>query len=112
MAHSTIAPVTASVTDDADFPPYLPPCGRVLYVIQRLAAPGETIEIGNRDLAAAAQCSAGSIPAILRTLERDGWIERATSPRGSLIARIDQHADRSRGRSDSRSPPHPPYGNS
>lgn len=97
--HSTTTPVTGNVTSDYDFPPYLPPCGRVLYVLEALAAPGEAIQISNRDLAAAAQCSAGSIPTILRTLERDGWIERVTSARGSLVQRIDQHADRSRRRS-------------
>lgn len=97
--HSTTPLVTPSVTIDYDFPPYLPPCGRVLHVIQALAAPGEAIQLSNRDLAAAAQCSAGSIPTILRMLERDGWIERVTSTRGSLVLRIDQHADRSHRRS-------------
>lgn len=93
-AHSTTDPVTPSVTETYDFAPYQSPCGRVLHVLQAMVAPGETIQIVNRDLAIAAQCSAGSIPTILRTLERDGWIERVTSTQGSLVLLVDQSLDR------------------
>lgn len=85
-AHFTTPDVTTNVT----FDPYSSPCQRVLIVLRAWATPGETIEIVNRDLAAVAECSAGSIPRILRTLEKDGWIERVTSRQGSLIQLLDQ----------------------
>ena len=89
-AYSTTDPVTPSVTFEA----YSSPCQRVLYVLRAWMTPGETMQIVNRDLAIAAQCSAGSIPTILRTLERDGWIERVTSTQGSLVLLVDQSLDR------------------
>jgi hypothetical protein len=65
---------------------YLPAIGRVLQVLQSYGPAGTTIQACNRDLARAADLrSAGGIPAILRTLEADGQIERVTSPQGSLI---------------------------
>jgi hypothetical protein len=74
-----------SVTLDVTFNPYLPLPGRLLQVLASYGPPGTTIETCNRDLAQAAQCSAGAVPGALRTLEADGHIERITSPRGSLI---------------------------
>lgn len=64
---------------------YLPAIGRVLQVLQSYGPIGTTLQICNRDLARAADCSAGRIPALLRTLEADHEIERVTSPQGSLI---------------------------
>lgn len=72
---------TATIT----FNPYLPAIGRVLQVLQSYGPSGATLQICNRDLARAADCSAGRIPALLRTLEADERIERVTSAQGSLI---------------------------
>ena len=94
-----------SATTSVAFNPYLPAIGRVLEVLRSYGPNGTTIEINNRDLASAASCSAGRIPALLRTLEADGMIERATGTRGSLLvvlerstmvdrSEIDQDVDR------------------
>lgn len=79
-------PVTAGVT----FNPFLPAIGRVYQVLLDAAPAGETIETNNRKLAEAAQCSAGTIPGILRDLEALEYIERVTGSRGSLILVVDR----------------------
>src|SRR6185295_15679902 len=67
------------------FNPYLPLVGRLLDVLLIYGPPGTAIETCNRTLAQLAYCSAGAIPAALRRLEADGYIERVTTPHGSLI---------------------------
>ena len=88
---------STTVAGSVTFNPYLPLPGRVLEVLGSYGPAGTAIETCNRDLARAASCSAGAIPATLRTLEADGYIERVTSPRGSLIVVTDRSgmADRS-----------------
>src|SRR5262245_57433025 len=81
-------------TSAALFNPYLPAIGRVLHILRSYGPAGTTIQICNRDLARAALCSAGAIPAILKRLEVDGMIERVTSHQGSLISVVDQTPDR------------------
>lgn len=94
---------STTVTPTVTFNPYLPLPGRVLEVLGLYGPAGTAIETCNRDLARAAGCSAGAIPAALRTLEADGHIERVTSPRGSLIVVTDRSgmADRSVAASES-----------
>jgi hypothetical protein len=79
------------------FNPYLPLPGRLLEVLASYGPAGTSIETCNRDLARAAQCSAGAVPGALRTLEADGHIERVTTARGSLIMLTERSgmADRS-----------------
>jgi CTP-dependent riboflavin kinase len=67
------------------FNPYLPLVGRLLDVLLMYGPPGTAIETCNRTLARQAQCSAGAIPATLRKLETDGYIERVVTAHGSLI---------------------------
>jgi DNA-binding MarR family transcriptional regulator len=76
--------VTFTVTRQS-FNPTLEVPGRVLEVLASCAPIGTLIEAVNRDLSEAVQCSPGSVPRALRYLEQKGWIERVTSPRGSLI---------------------------
>ena len=78
---------TAAVT----FNPFLPAIGRVYQVLCDAAPAGATIEINNRDLAAAAGLqSAGHIPRLLRQLETKGYIERIADRGGSLIVVTDR----------------------
>ena len=76
-----------SVTANVTFDEYLSPIGRVRDVLRHIAAQtgSNDIKITNRELAELAQCSAGSIPGILRTLEADGRIERIATRQGSLV---------------------------
>lgn len=76
-----------SVTANVTFDPYLSPIGRVRDVLRCIASEtgSNDIKITNRELAELAQCSAGSIPGILRTLEADGHIERIATRQGSLV---------------------------
>jgi hypothetical protein len=75
----------SSTTAALSFNPYLPLPGRLLEVLLSAAALGTAIQTCNRTLAQLAHCSAGAIPAALRTLEADGYIERVTTSHGSLI---------------------------
>jgi DNA-binding MarR family transcriptional regulator len=86
-----------NVTPDVTFNPFLPLPGRLLEVLASYGPVGTAIETCNRDLARAAQCSASAIPGALRTLEARNYIERITSPRGSLIMLTERSgmADRS-----------------
>jgi len=80
------------------FNPYLPAIGRVLEVLAASAPVGTTIETTNRALAEGAGLrSASQIPLILRKLEEKNYIERVTTPRGSLIVVTERSgmADRS-----------------
>lgn len=99
--HTTASPTVAAPA----FNPYLPAIGRVLEVLAALAPLGTAIETCNRDLAAAVGLrSAGTIPGVLRTLEADGYIERVTTPRGSLIVVLNRSGMRDRIQTRSRMP--------
>ena len=74
-----------SATTSVAFNPYLPAIGRVLEVL-RSYGPGATIEINNRDLASAAGCSPGRIPALLRKQIKGA---NMPAPRAILAAAIE-----------------------
>jgi hypothetical protein len=81
----TMALSHPSATTTLIFNPYLPLVGRLLDVLLTYGPPGTAIETCNRTLAQLADCSAGAIPAALRRLEADGYIERVVTTHGSLI---------------------------
>jgi len=132
QARKRIAMILSAPSASPAFNPYLPLVGRLFDVLLSAGAPGTTIEICNRTLAELAHCSAGAIPAALRRLEADGYIERVVTSQGSLIVVTersdmpdrnwaaalpestetpDRPAERSEQRSAMADPPRPPTWN-